>query len=175
MVKPPRRGASSAIQDRLKQASIRDEEPERPSYSKSYLDELRNSTPSTPRDLSLTTTPDPDEQRMVDIESKFGKPSPLSNSTSIPSATEIAERKARRARLALEQSAATNDPESEDFIPLEAYDSDGEFKPTRMQVGTYVSDNHSSNDKNTRLVPKMKTSRKASKNSSTTTPTPAAA
>ena len=89
--------------------------------------------------MSLTTTPDPSETRSLDIASKFG-PSSTSTPSAIPSATEIAERKARRARLALEQSAlpsSTTDPNSEDYIPLDAYDSDGEFKPTRMQVGTW--------------------------------------
>lgn len=112
----------------------------RPTYSKSALDELRNSTPSTPKDLSVATTPDPQETRSLDIASKFGTTSSLATSSAIPSATEIAERKARRARLALEQSAlppSTTDPNSEDYIPLDAYDSDGEFKPSRMQVGTW--------------------------------------
>jgi hypothetical protein len=49
---------------------------------------------------------------------------------SIPSATEIEEAKQRRARKAKEANA-------EDFIALEDYDSDGEFKPQRMQVSTF--------------------------------------
>ena len=138
VVRPPKRGISNSLQDRLKQASLREDDI-RPSYSKSALDELRNSTPSTPKDLSLTTTPDPEEARSLDVAAKFG-PSKTSSSSAIPSATEIAERKARRARLALEQTAlpaSTTDPNSEDYIPLDAYDSDGEFKPSRMQIGTW--------------------------------------
>ena len=141
VVKPTSRlGASAALQDRLKQASLRENgEIERPSYSKSYLDELQNSTPSTPKELA--TPPGEDEQRMIDIESKFGpsKPSSFSNAnaTHIPSATEIAEKKARRARLAL-SPGTEQQVESENFIPLDSYDSDGEFKPPRLQVGTYL-------------------------------------
>lgn len=113
----------------------------RPSYSKAYLEELRNSTPSTPRDLSIVNTPNEDfEDRRLDIESKFGR-SGISSGI-IPSAAEIQEKKERRARLAKEQGA-------EDFIPLEDYDSDGEFKPQRMQVGTYLQ---RESEKDTRLV-----------------------
>ncbi|KPI36543.1 uncharacterized protein AB675_4327 [Cyphellophora attinorum] len=155
VVRPLKRNAPTSLQDRLKQTSIREDEsaPSRPSYSKSALDELRASTPSTPKDhLSLTTTPDPASDSLaLSAESKFGK-LPASTSTAIPSATEIAERKARRARLALEQSAlpaSTTDPDSEDYIPLDAYDSDGEFKPSRMQVGTW---HQPAKEKDTRLV-----------------------
>lgn len=139
VVRPQKRNIASSLQDRLKQTSLREDDV-RPSYSKSALDELRNSTPNTPKDLSVATTPDPSESRSLDIVSKFGQTTTPSSSSAIPTATEIAERKARRARLALEQSAlppSTTDPNSEDYIPLDAYDSDGEFKPTRMQVGTW--------------------------------------
>jgi hypothetical protein len=61
---------------------------------------------------------------------------------SIPSATEISEAKARRARKAQEANA-------EDFIALEDYDSDGEFRPQRMQVSTFFE---KSAEKDTRLV-----------------------
>lgn len=61
---------------------------------------------------------------------------------SIPSATEIAEAKQRRARKAQEANA-------EDFVALEDYDSDGEFKPQRMQVSTLFD---RSAEKDTRLV-----------------------
>ena len=154
MVRQSKRGISTSLQDRLKQTSLREEDA-RPSYNKSALDELRNSTPSTPKDLSLTTTSDPEshDNRTIDIASKFGASIPSTASASIPSATEIAERKARRARLAQEQSAlpaSTTDPNSEDYIPLDAYDSDGEFKPTRMQVGTWHAPTKESDS---RLVP----------------------
>lgn len=104
--------------------------------------------------MSLTTTPDGDSDALaLSIENKFGKlPSSTAQSSAIPSATEIAERKARRARLALEASAlpvSTTDPNSEDYIPLDAYDSDGEFKPSRMQVGTW---HEPPKEKDTRLV-----------------------
>ena len=96
-------------------------DPDRPTYSKSYLEELRNSTPSTPQpatgpeaegeDFAFAETfpsslnhtgPSQD----LDVSSKFG---PLTTSVSfqsaslIPSEAEIREKKARRARLAKEQ------------------------------------------------------------------------
>ncbi|RMZ87379.1 hypothetical protein DV736_g5389, partial [Chaetothyriales sp. CBS 134916] len=69
------------------------------------------------------------------VASKFSNASraEVSNKIQILTASEIAAAKARRARLAQEKKA-------EDFIPLddnELYDSDGEFKPQRMQVGSY--------------------------------------
>ena len=141
-LKPTSRlGPSAALQDRLKQTSLREtDDIERPSYNKSYLDELRNSTPSTPKDL--TTTPDEDEQRILDIEAKFG-PSTFTtpHNSTIPSTSEIAEKKARRARLALSHdtttTTTTSQPAEQDFISLEDYDSDGEFKPHRLQLSSY--------------------------------------
>jgi hypothetical protein len=149
-------GASTALQDRLRETSIR-ENNVKPTYSKSYLDELRNSTPSTPAEQSV----DEDEQRVLDIEAKFGPTAsssrlPSSGQTHIPSASEIAEKKARRARLAL--SGAADPPPStgsndqiraqSDFVSLDDYDDDGEFKPQRMQVSTFLQPETS---KDTRL------------------------
>ena len=98
------------------------DEDDRPNYSAASLQELRNSTPSTPRDLNITLTePDADEistgTQALDISSKFG--SSLAHyqqqTSAIPSAAEIAEKKARRARLAKEQQA-------EEYISLDPSD-----------------------------------------------------
>ncbi|KIW32731.1 uncharacterized protein PV07_04259 [Cladophialophora immunda] len=151
-----RLGLSSAAQDIISRREHEDRDGEgqnhdRPKYNKAYLDELRNSTPSTP-DLSSRDSPsrelvEPSTNLELDLESKFGKTAALSSTTSphIPSAAEIKEKKERRARLAKEQAAER----SEDFIPLEAYDSDGEFKPRRMQVSSYLAPPR---EKETRLV-----------------------
>ena len=155
-----RLGPSARLQDRLRQASLREtDDDERPSYSKSHLDELRNSTPSTPTNLARATPPDEDEQAILDIESKFGplKPSAFSTATNaihVPSSSEIAEKKARRARLALNPNAEQDlsqpqGQQTDDFISLDAYDSDGEFKPQRLQVSTFLQP--SSSTKDTRL------------------------
>jgi hypothetical protein len=136
---------------------------DRPTYSRAYLDELRNSTPSTPRELSSrdspgldlveTGTSDP-SNNSLDLASKFGT-SALSSSSRIPTAAEIREKKERRARLAKEQLAnptsTTSKNNDEDFIPLEAYDSDGEFKPRALQVGSYLAPS-SGREIDTRLV-----------------------
>ncbi|KAF2498388.1 hypothetical protein BU16DRAFT_524508 [Lophium mytilinum] len=81
---------------------------DQPNYSKDYLAELRNSTPSTPK-------PAESSSKAIDIASKFG---PLASLTDdgesfIPTEAEIREKKERRARLAKEQG---------DFISL---DDDG--------------------------------------------------
>ena len=74
---------------------------DRPSYSTDYLTELRNSTPSTPRDLkSLSDAEDADVQ--LDLASKFPIQHTIPTS-SIPTEAEIREKKERRARLAQEQ------------------------------------------------------------------------
>ncbi|KAI1619016.1 nineteen complex-related protein 2-domain-containing protein [Exophiala viscosa] len=164
--KPSRLGLSSAAQNALNRTTTRDradieaQDHDRPSYSKAYLDELRNSTPSTPQDLSSRDSPsldliDPSSTNTaLDLESKFGKAAISGPSSSrIPTTAEIKEKKERRARLAKEQAAnAITDsaPSGEDFISLEDYDSDGEFKPRRMQVGSYTAPTR---DKDTRLVP----------------------
>merc|ERR1712230_53901 len=169
--KPSRLGLSSAAQSVLSRGSDRDRgelegqdhdrDRDRPSYSKAYLDELRNSTPSTPRDLSSHDSPsldliDPSTSKtQLDLESKFGKTAISSSSSSrIPTVAEIREKKERRARLAKEQAANADTTSTAaagaDFISLEDYDSDGDFKPRRMQVGSYLPPTR---EKDTRLVP----------------------
>ena len=87
------------------------EEEDRPSYSTASLQELKNSTPTTPRDLSTDANNSEVEDasnniQSLDLTSKFGSSlSRYEQSAAIPSAAEIAEKKARRARLAKEQAA----------------------------------------------------------------------
>ena len=89
---------------------------DRPTYSKDYLNELRKSTPSTPRDLSSYTSDDDESSKAVDVISKFGTVSEDVNASAIPTEAEIREKKERRARLAKEQ----------DFISLDD-DCDGRY------------------------------------------------
>lgn len=86
----------------------------RPSYSSEYLKELRDSTPSTPK-----ASTDDEKDRTVDVAAKFGEVMQVSGQSAIPSEAEIREKKARRARLALERTA-----QEDDFIALD--DNDGE-------------------------------------------------
>jgi hypothetical protein len=85
---------------------------DRPSYSKDYLNELRNSTPSTPKELRSSSASEDDTDMAVDVSAKFGKELMVPEQSAIPSAAEIQEKKERRAKLAKEQ----------DFISL---DDDG--------------------------------------------------
>lgn len=156
VIKPATRLGASVLSRATSER--RDRNETRPSYSKTHLDELRGSTPTTPRDLS-SGPPSGDEidlasdNRSLDVASKFGVVAPTSST--IPSAAEIAEKKARRARLAGERAAntalsATTHNDDSGYIPLEAYDSDGEFKIQRMQVGNHLSKDVV--DKDTRLT-----------------------
>lgn len=90
---------------------------DRPSYSSEYLKELRDSTPSTPK-----TSTDDEKDRTIDVAAKFGEVMKVSGQSAIPSESEIREKKARRARLALEQTA-----QEDDFIALDDHDVDDDW------------------------------------------------
>lgn len=92
---------------------------DRPTYSQDYLKELKDSTPSTPKQSGSLDTSEDESERGLDIASKFGevvKVSAQPGQSSIPSEAEIREKKERRARLAKEQ----------DFISLDT-DESGEL------------------------------------------------
>ncbi|TLD25734.1 hypothetical protein E2P81_ATG09391 [Venturia nashicola] len=81
---------------------------DRPSYSKDYLAQLKQSTPSTPKSH---LSEDERSKKDLDIASKFGPLTTLgANKSAIPSATEIKEKKERRARLAKEQEYISMHP-----------------------------------------------------------------
>ncbi|KAI9734201.1 MAG: hypothetical protein M1834_002301 [Cirrosporium novae-zelandiae] len=82
---------------------------DRPTYSKDYLDQLKSSTPSTPKSLRASETEQKGTNREIDIASKFGPSMDDTSASIIPSEAEIREKKERRARLAREQ----------DFISLD--------------------------------------------------------
>ncbi|KAJ5097651.1 hypothetical protein N7456_008372 [Penicillium angulare] len=84
-------------------------EQDRPSYSNDYLKELKDSTPSTPKSTD-------DEAKAVDVAAKFGEVMTVSAPSAIPSEAEIREKKARRARLAMEHNAHSTE---EDFMALD--------------------------------------------------------
>lgn len=102
-----------------------DRDEDRPSYSRDYLNELRHSTPSTPRDLSTYTSEEDESSQVVDLASKFGATYEDANNSLIPTEAEIREKKERRARLAKEK----------DFISLDDNDDDGGAR--YMQLTTH--------------------------------------
>ncbi|ORY57885.1 nineteen complex-related protein 2-domain-containing protein [Pseudomassariella vexata] len=130
---------------------------DRPRYSKEYLSELQNSTPSTPaRGSSLQIADDDGDIEMVLDPSELEGATVVevtSNALSVEPATtphiltesEIAEKKARRERQR-ERLAA----QSDDFIPLDASDDDS------RQVGdsylTLLSRSSKSKPKEKRLT-----------------------
>ncbi|KAJ5680186.1 hypothetical protein N7536_011325 [Penicillium majusculum] len=85
------------------------QDPDRPTYNHDYLKELRDSTPSTPK-----TTTDDETSKAVDVAAKFGEIMTVPGQAHIPSEAEIREKKARRARLAMEHGA------EDEFISLDA-------------------------------------------------------
>ncbi|CEL08347.1 hypothetical protein ASPCAL11498 [Aspergillus calidoustus] len=85
---------------------------DRPSYSADYLNELRNSTPSTPKPGT-----DDGNKGEVDVAAKFGELMTVTAPSLIPTEAEIREKKARRARLAKEQES--NSLTEQDYISLE--------------------------------------------------------
>lgn len=92
-----------------------EDDDERPSYSKDYLQELKDSTPTTPRDLTSNSASDVEDvstgTQALDLSSKFGSSlARYQQSSAIPTDAEIAEKKARRARLAKEQEFISLDP-----------------------------------------------------------------
>jgi hypothetical protein len=92
------------------------DDEDRPTYSKDYLNELKSSTPSAPKDLDVAEdvgihASELEGAIVVDMEEKFG---PSQVAAFIPSEAEIREKKERRARLAKE----------EDFISLNDDDDD---------------------------------------------------
>ena len=82
----------------------------RPSYSKDLLNELKSSTPSTPKSLISLSDQKDSMNKALDIASKFGTDLSSHQNSSIPTDAEIKEKKERRARLAKEQ----------EFISLES-------------------------------------------------------
>lgn len=104
---------------------------DRPSYSAASLQELKDSTPSTPKDVG--SVPDTDIEgvssgtQALDLSSKFGSSlARYQQSSAIPSATEISEKKARRARLAKEQQA-------EEFIFFDPDDQDLDYDEDNVE------------------------------------------
>lgn len=88
-------------------------EVERPTYSKDYLNELKESTPTTPKELQEAAPPEDEGLDTSELEGAMivdtEESRPSNGVAYIPGATEIAEKKEQRARLAQEQ----------DFISLE--------------------------------------------------------
>ncbi len=76
---------------------------ERPSYSKDYLDELKTSTPSTPKDLKSLSDVEDEQGKALALAAKFGSNLELRQNSAIPTDAEIREKKGRRARLAKEE------------------------------------------------------------------------
>lgn len=87
-----------------------EDDEERPTYSKDYLNELKSSTPSTPKDLrvemedGISLDPSELEGAMIvdDVQEKFGSSLVRNGTSAIPTEAEIREKKERRARMAHE-------------------------------------------------------------------------
>ena len=120
------------------------QQEDRPSYSKEFLAELKDSTPSTPQEGdSVQSEP---ETQALDIASKFGSSlaryEARDRNSAIPTDAEIQEKKARRARLAKEAKYkpqkdpdASSDDEDDDNLPNQRHDSDeDEFRTQHDRI-----------------------------------------
>ncbi|KAL8746740.1 MAG: hypothetical protein Q9184_007705 [Pyrenodesmia sp. 2 TL-2023] len=95
--------SNNALRKSLAPAStpLRQSLEDRPSYSAEHLNELKSSTPSTPKNRDPASI---EESSAIDLAAKFGSDlSVYSSSSAIPTDAEIREKKARRARLAKEE------------------------------------------------------------------------
>lgn len=91
--------SKNAARNSLPPNSIRQIDEQRPSYTTTALNELKYSTPSTPKDL----TPPTSAQTLDLVAAKFGTDLALRTDDGlIPTSAEIEEKKARRKRLAQE-------------------------------------------------------------------------
>ncbi|KZL73652.1 hypothetical protein CT0861_02894 [Colletotrichum tofieldiae] len=115
---------NSALKNRLPMRTFRDEDEDRPRYSKEYLSELQNSTPNTPQNLTSLRMQDEDGMDLDDSELEGALIVNQDDFASRPQQTnilteaEIQERKQRRARLAQEQQDG-------DFISFDDNDDGG--------------------------------------------------
>ncbi|KAH6669371.1 nineteen complex-related protein 2-domain-containing protein [Halenospora varia] len=95
-----------------------DDDEERPTYSKDYLNELKSSTPTTPKDLQALQATAEDEEGLDASELEGAMIVDMDIDTTapphIPTEAEIREKKERRARLAQEK----------DFISFDEADND---------------------------------------------------
>jgi hypothetical protein len=111
-------------------SSYRDDDDERPSYSKDYLAELKSSTPSAPK-VQEYATPQVEEEQELDASELDGAMIVDTEDivTHIPTEAEIREKKERRARMAHEQ----------DFISLDdasPYSNQISLLPQRKKTDT---------------------------------------
>lgn len=91
---------------------------DRPSYSIDHLNELKSSTPSTPKDLKYLSDAEDDEIKTLDLAAKFGTNLAMYNDAIIPTDAEIKEKKERRARLAKEEFIALSDEDESNEISV---------------------------------------------------------
>lgn len=113
---------------------------ERPRYSRDYLEELKGSTPSTPKEMLGAPTPPGDEESngldASELEGAMIVDTEDTGRAYIPTEAEIAEKKERRHRLAQEQ----------DFISLDSGPND------RHAGGSMISQLSARPKKESRLV-----------------------
>ena len=148
----------SALSTQLSHESLQDRQAEeRPSYSREYLTELKNSTPSTSKDRRSSPIEAAGGQSL-DVAAKFGKDlaryEDRNRNPGIPTEVEIQEKKARRARLAKEQKYKAHASESsesgdDDGLPNQGRDSDEDEFVIQQDIVSFSS---KPQDSNTRLT-----------------------
>ena len=113
---------------------------DRPSYNADALNELKSSTPSTPKELQSKTDIEgtahgsevKGSSKELDLAAKFGSDLAFTHDSIIPTDAEIREKKERRARLAKEHDfISLNDDQDEQHADEDS--DDEEFKDRTVQ------------------------------------------
>ena len=114
----------------------------KPSYSAASLQALKDSTPATPAEFGDRAVAEVQRgTKDLDLSSKFGSHLARYGQSAIPSASEIAEKKARRARLAKEHAAEefiSLDPDDPGFGDADEEGVDGDPNVMRDESGRLV-------------------------------------
>lgn len=110
-----------------------DDDGDRPTYSKDYLNELKSSTPTTPKDLQTlqATAEDEDMLDASELEGAMIVETQNFGSVHIPTEAEIREKKERRARLAHEKDFISLNDDGDDRRQLSLLPRKAE-KETRL-------------------------------------------
>ncbi|KAL1311682.1 hypothetical protein AAFC00_001786 [Neodothiora populina] len=104
-------------------------------YSKDYLNELKQSTPSTPKDSSFRAVQDLDQSSALEIRDPSQALSNYQPPTIIPTHAEILEKKLRRARMAKEPDFMALDGDS---AQEDNDEDDLDENVTRDQLGRLI-------------------------------------
>lgn len=116
VVKKPSARKRFVTKDGSRQSNALAPDAHQPSYDPEHLWELRQSTPTTPKGLTIPCRSSSIENAIVDIEAGVGQLAKICSQVRIPTEAEIREKKERRARLGNKNEYISLDPDVEDDL-----------------------------------------------------------